>query len=333
MDNILLVLTGGTIGSFSKNGIIDVNTTSTCKLVRMYNKNFGKDVKFETVQPVNVLSENITYDIWLKLCECIDSVDVSKYSGIIICHGSDTLSYTSAFIGLLYNKLNIPIVLIAANYELENPKSNGILNLRNAVLLIKQGIRGVFTAYSNNKGENDIYLATRIVESDPYTDRFRSFDGAPWGKISSNKLIINARSGINVLNDEFKAVINERPMNLNNKVMLIRPYPGMSYDNISLDGISAVIHYMYHSATLCTAGEETSVLKFAKRCAEKNIKIYGASFKNENLKEIYKSSSEMLESGIIPLFNISPEAAYAKILISENIKNADISKCWYFENV
>ena len=41
----------------------------------------------------------------------------------------------------------------------------------------------------------------------------------------------------------------------------------------------------------------------------------------------------MLESGIIPLFNISPEAAYAKVLISENMKNADISKCWYFENV
>lgn len=333
MNKILLILTGGTIGSFSENGIINVNSALACKLVSMYHERFGNDVEFETVQPVNILSENMTYDIWIRLCECIDSVDVNKYSGIIICHGSDTLSYTSAFIGLLYNKLNIPVVLIAANYELENPKSNGIVNLRNAVLVVKQGIRGVFTAYSNNKGENDIYLATRIVESDPYTDQYRSFDGAPWGKISGNKLIINAKSGINMINDEFKSVINERPLSLDNRVMLIRPYPGMSYDNISLDGISAVVHYMYHSATACTGGNETSVLKFAERCAENKIKIYGASFKNENLKEVYKSSSEMIERGIIPLFNISPEAAYAKVLISENMKNADISKCWYFENV
>lgn len=332
MDKILLILTGGTIGSFSENGIINVNSASAYKLVNMYGERFGNDVEFETIQPVNILSENMTYDIWLKLCECIDSVDVSKYSGIIICHGSDTLSYTSAFIGLLYNKLSIPVVLIAANYELGNEKSNGIVNLRNAVLLIKQGINGVFTAYSNDKVNNDIYIATRIVESDPYTDSFKSFDGMPWGKISGDKLIINRKSGVNVLN-QFRAVINERPVNLNNRVMLIRPYPGMCYDNINLKGISAVVHYMYHSATACTAGDETSVLKFAKRCAENKVKIYCASFKNKNLDEIYKSSSEILDMGAIPLFNISPEAAYAKVLISENMDGADVSKNWYFENV
>lgn len=332
MDKILLILTGGTIGSFSENGIINVNSASAYKLVSMYHERYGNDVEFETVQPVNILSENMTYDIWMKLCECIDSFDVSKYKGIIICHGSDTLSYTSAFIGLLYNKLSIPVVLIAANYELENEKSNGIINLRSAVSFIKQGVTGVFTAYSNNRGENDIYIATRIIESEPYNDQYRSFDGIPWGKMAGDELMVNTKPEINELN-EFKPIINERPVNLKNKVMLIRPYPGMSYDNISLEGISAVVHYMYHSATACTAGEKTSILKFAERCAAKNIKIYGASFKNENLEEVYKSSNEMLERGIIPLFNISPEAAYAKILISENMQNADISKCWYFENV
>lgn len=332
MDKILLILTGGTIGSFSENGVINVSSKSAYKIVNMYYEKFGKDIEFETVQPVNILSENMTYDVWLKLCECIDSIDESKYSGIVICHGSDTLSYTSAFIGLLYNRLKIPVVLIAANYELENEKSNGIINLRSAVLFIKLGIRGVFAAYSNDKGENDIYLATRIVESDPYTDQFKSFDGKPWGKMSGEKLFLNDKSGMNVFND-YKAVINKKLVSLNKKVMLIRPYPGMSYDNINLEGVSAVVHYMYHSATACTAGNETSVLKFAERCAENKIKIYSASYKNENLKEIYKSSSEMIDKGIIPMFNISPEAAYAKVLISENTEGADVSKNWYFEIV
>lgn len=332
MCKILLVLTGGTIGSFSEKGTIDVSRASAYKIVEMYYNRFGGDIEFDTVQPVNILSENMTYESWLGICRCIDEADYKKYRGIIICHGSDTLSYTSALMGMVYGKLEIPLVLIAANYGLENEKSNGLINLKSAVDLIKTGVRGIFTAYSNNRGENDIYIATRIVESEPYNDQYRSFEGSPWGKIKDGRLIVNHKPDINELK-EFNGVINKSPENFKNKVMLIRPYPGMSYDNISLEGISAVVHYMYHSATACTEGKETSIIEFAKRCSEKGVKLYLASFKDRNIKEAYKSSREIIKWGGIPLFNISAEAAYAKVLLSENLKDTDINENWYFESL
>lgn len=330
MKKILVILTGGTIGSKSENGTVNVNSTSAYKIIDLYCDKYGSDVEFDAVQPVNVLSENITDEIWLKLFDCLDSVDCSKYSGIIVCHGSDTLSYTASMVGMLYNKLDIPLVFIAANYELGNEKSNGITNFRSAVILIKSMVKGVFVAYSNNKGDNDIYIATRIVEADAYIDQYRSFDGMSWGRIEDNRLTVIMKPDINELNN-FKSVITKRPDNFNNKVIFLRPYPNMNYDNICLDNVSAVIHYMYHSATGCTEGESTSVIKFAKRCNEKGVKLYMASFKDKDIKRAYKSSRDILENKVIPMFNISPEAAYVKVLIAENLADFDINKTVYFE--
>lgn len=323
MDKILIILTGGTIGSFTENGIIDVSRASSYRIISRYYEKYGRDMEFDVLCPVNILSENMNCDTWLDICRCIDSVDTHKYRGIIICHGSDTLSYTSAFIGLIYNGLNIPVVLTASNYELEDKRSNGLCNLRKAVLFINKNINGVFTVYE------DIYIATRIAEAEPYNDSFRDFSGKCWAHINENEFYINGGPSISEIN-EHKCVINKCPLNLEKRVMLIRPYPGMNYENINLDGVSAVVHYMYHSATACVKGGSTSILGFAERCSENNVKLYCASFKNENA--LYRSAGEIIEKGIIPLYNISAEAAYAKVIIAENT-DADINKCWYFENL
>lgn len=331
MDKILVVLTGGTIGSKSENGTVNINSASAYQIVEYYNKEYGNDVDFEVIQPVNVLSENMTCEVWLGLMNALDKIDTSTYRGIVICHGSDTLSYTANLIGMLYNKMDIPVVLIAANYELGNEKSNGIVNFRSAVVVIKSVKKGVFVAFSNNKGENDVYIATRIVESDPYLDQYRSFDGKPWGKVENNELKVCMQPTIDELNS-FKPVVVNRPIDFNNKVLFIRPYPNMNYENINIEGISAVIHYMYHSATACTAGEGTSLIKFAKKCKDKGVKLYVASFKDKNVERAYKSTRDILEQGVIPLFNISPESAYIKVLICQNM-DFDINNTMYYEEL
>ncbi len=331
MDKILVVLTGGTIGSKSENGTVNINSALAYQIVDYYNKEYGNDVDFEVIQPVNVLSENMTCEVWLELMNALDKIDTSTYRGIVICHGSDTLSYTANLIGMLYNKMDIPVVLIAANYELGNEKSNGIVNFRSAVVVIKSVKKGVFVAFSNNKGENDVYIATRIVESDPYLDQYRSFDGKPWGKVENNELKLCMQPTIDELNS-FKPVVVNRPIDFNNKVLFIRPYPNMNYENINIDGISAVIHYMYHSATACTVGDGTSLIKFAKKCKDKGVKLYVASFKDKNVERAYKSTRDILEQGVIPLFNISPESAYIKVLICQNM-DFDINNTMYYEEL
>lgn len=341
MKKILVILTGGTIGSKVEGKIINTTAASSYRLLQLYNEKYADDTEFEVIQPINILSENLTPVEWGVLCNCLLELNFEKYQGIIITHGSDTLSYTSALIGTMFENCSIPIVLVASNLALGLPGSNGMNNFRNAVCFIKSsGINGVFTIFENNKGEIPVYLSTHIVESDPFTDQFRSFIGKYFGKMiderffanesyphlsESHKLNIsfkNAPDFNNICNNSEHCKTTDAHSalwsgNFNNGILLIRPYPGLKYGNIDLSAKpKAVLHYMYHSATACTT-DSYSIIDFAKKCIDLGIDFYCASFKSKDAA-LYDSSAKIIDTGVTPLYNISCEAAYAKLMILYN---------------
>ena len=64
MKNILLVLTGGTIGSFQQNGIINTKK-GKCRVLELFKEKYpDSDCQFEIKEPLNILSENLTYKDW-----------------------------------------------------------------------------------------------------------------------------------------------------------------------------------------------------------------------------------------------------------------------------
>ena len=114
MKKILVILTGGTIGSKVEGKIINTTAASSYRLLQLYNEKYADDTEFEVIQPINILSENLTPVEWGVLCNCLFELDFEKYQGIIITHGSDTLSYTSALIGTMFlHKLLLSIGSVA----------------------------------------------------------------------------------------------------------------------------------------------------------------------------------------------------------------------------
>ena len=61
-----------------------------------------------------------------------EQIESEKYDGIIITHGTDTLQYTSAMLGYMFDDVSIPIVLVSSNYVLEDKRANGLINLSKA---------------------------------------------------------------------------------------------------------------------------------------------------------------------------------------------------------
>lgn len=323
MKKILVVLTGGTIGSRIEDKQIDVSEKSPYRLLRMYEDTYDKGEVFEVIQPMNLLSENMTPSDWSILVKALWELPFEKYGGIIITHGSDTLSYTSAMIGFLFYNAPVPVVLVASNYALGMPGSNGLNNFKQAVDFIRAGsLQGVFTIYQNQAGENQVFRAAEIMEAEPYADQFQSFTGNPFGKMEKGVFIKNKKSfGMQqeeaVLSYERKG---KTPISFNREIMLIRPYPGMNYEWISLERKpAAVLHYLYHSATACVSGGEYSVLSFIKRCRDCGIDFYTASYKNLE-GEKYATADAILKAGAKPLLNLSAEAAYAMLMLRYNEK-------------
>lgn len=143
---ILVVFTGGTIGSCYNDGVISPDSNTRYKLIEMYKQN-GGCAEFDAISPYTVLSENLNGEYFNLLYNSVKE-NINNYDGIIVTHGTDTLQYTSAVLSYMFGFCNTPIVLVSANYPLESEKSNGLENFSAAVDFIKSGNnKGVFVAY------------------------------------------------------------------------------------------------------------------------------------------------------------------------------------------
>ncbi|MEF2919361.1 MAG: asparaginase domain-containing protein [Acutalibacteraceae bacterium] len=312
---ILVILTGGTIACSITNDIINVGSDVAYDILRLYKLNNPNcDVVFDTVQPFTILSENHTTSTYNLLIEYLYNCNLSEYNGVIITHGSDTLSYTSALIGMLWANVKIPVMITASDYPLSDSYSNGLSNFTACVEFIKRKVcNGVFTVYGKlNNAE--VYLSTRINEADPYTDCFMPFGDGIVAKFNGKEL---AYINYNLI-EEMKTKSNiqlDMPV-LVNDVLLIKNYPTQRFDCYCVDNVSAVVIYMYHSATACTVGDNTNICSFIQQCLDKKVKVYLASFKLHT--KFYESTNVMQTLPAQKLYNISIESAYMKALIAHN---------------
>ena len=135
--NIAVIFTGGTIGSSIQQNYVSTDSQMPYRLLEMYNESQAKDnpdfPHFITVEPYTTLSE---YMNGLHLNLLIASVReqlAQEIDGIIITHGTDTLPFTAATLGMCFAYAKIPILLVSSNYILDDPRANGLTNFVAAV--------------------------------------------------------------------------------------------------------------------------------------------------------------------------------------------------------
>lgn len=334
--NILLILTGGTIACKTVNSTMKPAKENALDILRMYRaENPYCDINFIIEQPFTILSENYTAEAYNMLIDFISTIKASDYDGIIITHGSDTLSYTSALIGMLMRNTDIPIMITAADYPLDNPCSNGLSNFSACVEFIRKKLSGgIFTVYGE-KNKPVVYLSTRICEADPLDDSFSPFGDGIVAEFENGSLKnFNTALAEKLKNQRHSDNFFISKPVIKNDVLLIKNYPNQNFNFYNISGAKAVVIYMYHSATACTTGKNTNICRFIEKCNSEKIPVYLASFKHR--KEKYATSSEIEKYNAAKLFNISKECAYIKALLAFNqcglspdyVMNSDI----YFES-
>lgn len=310
---IYVVLTGGTIACSVTDGIISANE-KTPRALEMYSQEYGGKTEFHITRLLNILSENASPEHWKIIADHILGTDLSGYDGVMILHGSDTLSYSSAFLGTELSSLNIPVVITASDLVPDDPESNAVENIRAAVLCIVRFRKGIFTAYKNrNDSFCSVYLSTRIVEADRVFGNFTSFDGSPFAYVENNRLELSGTVTESEINSN-SGYAPALPFKLKSRVLMLRQYPGIDYSDVLLsENVSAVLLITYHSSSASTLGNG-SALELLHRCTECGKEFFLASF-DRNKTNIYETSDILLKNGARPLYHISNEAAYAKLLI------------------
>ena len=310
---ILVVFTGGTIGSSIVNDTADVDPGAAKGLLGMY-----PDVEFVCVELFSMLSENSTVDTLEKLCNFMLRIDYSDYDGVIVTHGSDTLGYTAALLGVAMSCVKIPVMITAADYVLSDRRSNGIDNFCGCVDFIgefskgKHSYAGVYAVWKNRGDYVRVHRAARLEQAD-FNDEFRSFGGECFGTIRSGRFVKNKTASDFAESGQPGMSLLGKRITLSRKILLLKSYAGADFDCVSIQDKDAVIVQTYHSGTVCTVGDNTSFVKFAKRCSEHNVDVYVFPIRDRGY--IYRSSKEIPWDIVKPLFNVGECEAYARLLL------------------
>ncbi len=302
---ITVLSTGGTIASAFDGKTIDVSKNTNSLVLKKYLEQNKSNIDFTEKSPVSILSESISKTDFEKIALSVyDEKETSD--GIIITCGSDTLSYISSFIGLLFCDTDIPIVIVASNKILDDINSNGYENFCCAVSLIKNNVKGVFVPYKNSSGVMYVHKGTEILQAD-FNDDFYSLY-KPYGIFDN---------GLTVLDDFTQKIPSgvfskNNPPKLINCVLMIEPYPLQNYDIFEIIAPKAVLHTLYHSAT----ADDKSAVDFIKKCNKDGKKVFLCCAKFG--QKIYSSTDALIKAGAVMLYDISPSCAYIKLLLAVN---------------
>lgn len=296
---ITVIFTGGTIACSDKNGALSPDGANSFTLLNMYRKTDG-GVEFEALSPYFILSENLGVEHWEKLYESIKGVRGSD--GIIVTHGTDTLPYTAAYLGLKLGLCDIPVVLVSAAYPLSDSRSNGLDNFRGAVDFIRSGAgKGVFVSYKNSGKNVMIHRAASVLPHQPYSDSVLSLRGNYFAELVGGEVVLNP-----YFEEESFGDFSEcKP---NGTVLWLRAHPGMIYP--PAEGAKAVLLEGYHSGTLPTAREDFK--NFCESANNAGVPLY-LTGSEEGFD--YESKQAFDELGIKVLPPMSPAEAYAALLL------------------
>ena len=365
--HILLVLTGGTIGTMvaadGKRRLAagdDVeaadgrwmNAGSEPMLIAALRERVPElALEFSVRIPYQVLSEHMTLRHLEKLAECLRGEDLTEYDGVFITHGSDTLAYTAAFLGELMRGCPVPVFLLAAQRPIEDTESNGVENTLAAVQLLESMTESgdicgdaygkavpkcsdgnkpvsedssrfdagtdrkemkpapVYVPYRNSDGKMYLHRAEELRQCEPGSDDF--FSRGMRELTGSREVTAKMPSGRVSAGEAAEERWNVPDISPTPDVLLLHPYVGIRYDCVSLMGIRAVLHTMYHSST---APKELT--GFLDRCGEAGVPCYILPCDPENFH--YETTAELLEHGAIPLSGLTEESAYMRLILGEN---------------
>ncbi len=297
---ILVIFTGGTIGSTLTDGWITPDASTRYTLIDTYENTYGNDVTFVTRTPYTILSENLSAETLTALANEVCAATKQPFDGIIVTHGTDTLQFAAAALAYATGNDCVPTVLVSSNYPLDDPRTNGNANFKAAVDFIKEKSgRGVFIAYKNGDAPVAFHNALAALDHLEADDALFSLYGKVYAAESENGIrVMGTAAPCETLPVKFVELPG---------ILVVELHPADSY-MYALDNYRAIILRPYHSGTLNT--NSPAFTEFCERAKALGIPVYAVNIPKGIT---YESSKQFNELGITPLYDSTFSSAFIKL--------------------
>ncbi|MFX1340574.1 MAG: Glu-tRNA(Gln) amidotransferase subunit GatD [Promethearchaeota archaeon] len=311
LSNIKLLGTGGTIASrldYTTGAVIPSFTpgelySAVPELAEICN--LECEIVFE------ILSENMKPEYWQRLAEKVKDAIDSGVNGVMISHGTDTMSFTSAALSFMLKNLSIPVVLVGSQRSSDRPSSDAALNLMNGAIVANSDIAEVVVTMlgSTSHDYGLIHRGTLVRKMhSSVRNTFRTIDSIPLGMVQNRKIKMftkdyRKRSKLETITRiEFEK-----------KIALIYSYPGTDSELVNF-----YIDKGYKGIVFAGTGlghVSTNLYDSIKRAIQEGIIVLMTTQTLHGFvgMNVYSTGRELLNMGVIPGKNMLPEVAYVKL--------------------
>ncbi len=260
-----------------------------------------------------VFSENMGPDQYKKLSIAIGEEIKNGTDGIVIGHGTDTLSHTAAALTFMVQDSPVPIILVGSQRSSDRPSSDAALNLMHAMTAAGHGnIAEVMVCMFGPTSDEYGFLhrGTRVRKMhSSYRSTFRTIGDIPAATIT--------RKGVVPLRENFKHRRKDKNVKIlpyfEEKVTILYYYP-----NMNPDIIDALVDLGYRGIIFAGTGlghVNKPLYPAIERAHKKGVHMYMSvqtlwGYAHMN---VYDTGRDMMARGIVPAWNMIPETAYIKL--------------------
>ena len=300
---IYMITTGGAISAVrNKDGTISAGDSSVLKNIA---EQIAPDTPLQVISAGQYLSEELEPSDWAALITEINTrINAGTASGIVITHGTYTLSYTAALLYWLFSDSEVPIAITASStLPLESTEAE--VNLRLALETASKEKSGVFVVYGGKV----------LSPLNLHFERPGIFSN--WN-LTSQKFRESGpvATQFNGISDLDRDVVSRLLAEASRKMFMCRLYPGFRsdlYNNmLKYSSVHSIFIEMYGIGSGNMNDSDYSLKPMLLTGNRRGMKFYCTSQQKINLDfSQYITAHGVWREGAVPMGYLTTESAIA----------------------
>ncbi|MEA2045706.1 MAG: Glu-tRNA(Gln) amidotransferase subunit GatD [Euryarchaeota archaeon] len=324
LPNVSILSTGGTIASKVDYRTGAVTSQFSAEDIISSIPELEEIANYEGKVIYNILSENMKVEYWQELARSVASEIREGADGVIVTHGTDTMTYTAAALSFML-RTPVPVVVVGSQRSSDRPSSDSTMNAICAATVAVSDIAEVCVVMHGTTNDDFclIHRGTRVRKMHTSRrDAFQSINQHPIGKVDYLSRRIET-FGTYRRRGEMDLELFDR---LEHRCALVKYFPGASSDILDYYVRSGYKGIVIEGTGLGhVASDWVDSIRTATD-ADIPVVITSQCIRGRICDRVYDTGRDMLAAGAIEGGDTLPEVALVKLMwILANSSGEDVA--------